>query len=101
MSTGWRKSGLQIGEEVILPDELFITGDKAKQRILWCRFIGETATGMIFRIQFQPGWGTEDPLTSWQVEKFVDFASVYCGQVKIYRSDRTQLHIVRKEGMPV
>lgn len=98
----YNKSGLYKGEDVILPDNLFITGEKAKKRIIFCRFEDETNTGMIFNIQFQPGWGTEDPVEYWSYRIFIDYAAVYCGKIKIYRGDRSQLKISRAvEGIRI
>lgn len=83
-----------MNEDLILPDSFFELPSGVKQRIEYCVYAGETDTGIIIEVQFKPGIGSEDPLSSWRVEYFASFASIYSGQIKIYRRDRT---LVRAE----
>lgn len=94
MSRGWKRTDLVMGEDLVLPDEYFEVPAEARKRIVYCVYAGETDTGIIVEVQFKAGIGSEDPLSSWRVEYFASFASIYSGQIKIYRRDRT---LVRAE----
>lgn len=96
MSKGWKHSDLIMGEDLSLPKEIFETGDNVlkNNRIIYSRYIGETDTGIMVEVQFRPSFASEEPLSAWAVQYFISFASVYCGDVKIYRRDRT---LVRAE----
>lgn len=96
MSRGWKHTDLHIEEDVTLPDELFIDSKKATPRILYSRYIGETDTGIMVEVQYEKGFCSEDPYSSWRVMKFIDFGKIYCGECKIYRSDRTLVKAQRK-----
>ena len=95
----WKPTDLVMGEDVVLPDEFFEVPAVARQRMLYCRYFGETENGIIVEIQYKNGIGSEEPLSSWRVQKFIDFASIYSGQVKIYRSDRTLVYVERAEKL--
>lgn len=94
MKTGWVKSELQIGERVRVPDEIFIVGEKARERLLATEYVGETAAGLIFRSYFRPGWGEKEPRS---YRFFINWATLYCGKVKIYRKDGTTVRARRTD----
>ncbi len=89
MSRCWKHSDLIYGEDLILPDDFFEVPATARERMLYCRYYGETETGIIIEIQYKKGFCSEEPLSSWRVQKFIDFGAIYCGQVKIYRRDKS------------
>lgn len=95
MSRGWEKPDLFIGEQVDLPEEVFISMGNAKKRLLSCRYIGCTDTGMRFEVEFPKSFNCIDEC---RYEIFINFASVYCGDIKIYRKDRTQVIANRRLG---
>lgn len=98
MSKGWKRTDLIMGEDLMLSPDFFETGDNVyrNHRIEYQRYVGETETGIIVEVQFKPGWSSEDPIESWRVQKFINFASIYCGDAKVYRQDRTLVRAERK-----
>lgn len=101
MSRGWKPTGLRIGEDITLPDEFFEIPNVARKRILYSRYVGETETGLIIEIQYEKGFCSEDSLESWRVQKFVDFAAIWCGAVELRRSDYTRVKVERKQPHPL
>lgn len=96
MSRGWKPTDLITGEDLILPDNLFEMPNVARRRMIYCMYYYETETGIVVEIQYQPPYGSIEPIESFRVEKFISFASIYCGDVKIYRADKTQVRVERK-----
>ena len=96
MCRGWEKTDLKIGEEITLPDEFFEDAKIARRRILYSRYVGETETGLIIEIQYEKGFCSEEPMSSWRVQKFVDFAAIWCGAVELRRADHTRVMVTRK-----
>ena len=84
MSKCWQRSGLKVGEEVRLPERICtsIVSRLESSRLLSATYIGETSAGMLFELKFMPAFGTTEP-EMWHYRVIVDFAAVYCGQVKI------------------
>lgn len=99
MSRGWKVTDLVMGEDLILPDEFFVMPKVARQRMIYCIYAGETETGIIVEVQYKPPLFTTDPLESFRVQKFIDFGAIYCGEVKIYRRDRTLVKAERKNPL--
>lgn len=97
MSRIWKHTDLVYGEDLVLPDEFFEVPAVARQRMLYCRYFGETENGIIVEIQYKSGIGSEDPLSGWRVQKFISFGQIYCGEVRIYRRDRTTVYVERAE----
>lgn len=101
MSRGWKRTDLVMGEDLVLPDSFFELPSVAKQRMEYCVYAGETETGIIVEIQYKPAHFSEDPESSWRVQKFVDFGAIYSGQVQIRRRDRSLVTVKRKREMIV
>lgn len=98
MSRGWAHSDLIVGEDVVLPDEFFEVPKVARARMLYCRYIGETDTGIMIEIQYKPSLG--ESLEHFRVVKFIQFAAIWCGDVKVYRlADRTTITAERKNPL--
>lgn len=97
MCRGWKPTGLRIGEDISLPDEFFELPKVARRRILYSRYVGETETGLIIEIQYDKGFCSEDPMSSWRVQKFVAFADIWCGAVTLMRSDHTRVMVERQQ----
>ena len=96
MSRGWKHTDLSIGEEITLPDSMFEMPLEAKRRMIYCRYVGETETGLIIEIQYEKSFGSELPLSSCRVQKFIDFAAIWCGAVVLKRADHTTVRVERK-----
>lgn len=89
-------TNLNINESVTVPDSLFETNYKAKERIIYSKCIGKTHSGILIQIQFMPGWGSEMPIEQWSMRKFITYSSIYCGAIKLYKSDRTPVKVKLK-----
>ena len=57
----WKRSNLQPGDTVKLPESVFITDGK---RLLSSRYIGETVAGLLIELTFLP------PILSEEVNRF-------------------------------
>lgn len=84
----WQHTELHLGEDLTLPEDAFIT-HYPKERIEYCRYAGATDHGIFVEIQFKPSFLSEDPLDSWCIKRFFDFAAIYCGRTKITRHDKS------------
>lgn len=96
MSRGWEHTDLVVGEEIKLPDSMFQNADDARPNIIYSRYVGETETGLIVEVQYKKGLGSTMPLSCFRVQKFVDFASIWCGTVELKRADHTTVRVERK-----
>jgi hypothetical protein len=97
MSRGWKPTDLVMGEDLVLPDEFFEMPRVARNRIEYCVYAGETDTCIIVEIRYKKGFCSED--SGLTVQKFIEFASIWCGDVKIYRQDRTLLKVERENPL--
>ena len=97
MNRGWKHTDLVMNEDLTLPDEFFEMPRVARNRIEYCVYAGETETGIIVEIQYKKGFCSED--SGWTVQKFIEFASIWCGDVKIYRHDRTTVKVERENPL--
>jgi hypothetical protein len=86
------KTDIYLGEEVRLPEKLFVTLNRS--RLISTRCIGRTKTGLLFESYFQPAFGTEEP-DRWKYKQFITYASIYCGDIHIIRRDGTQVKALR------
>jgi len=89
-------TNLNVNESVTVPDSMFETNYKAKERIIYSKCIEKLDEGILIEIQFMPGFGSEDPIEYWRMRKFITYSSLYCGAVKLYKADRTQVNVKLK-----
>lgn len=93
---GWKPTDLSLGESLTLPDTFFEVPKTARERIIYCVYAGETKNGILVEIQYKPTSDSIELITSWRIRRFIDFASIYCGRVKLIRRDKTPLRVERK-----
>ena len=91
----WQRSTLSYGDEVKLPDSIFIGGNS--KRLLSSRYIGETAAGLLIELKFLPPSMCEDP-GAYIFKTFINWPSVYCGALKIYDGAGKEIRAVRTGG---
>ena len=96
----WQKSNLNVGETVKIPIELFIEPTKAEKRLVSTTYIGETDKGLIMDCSFMPGIHTNDK-SKWHYKLFIDWASIWCGHVKVMRTNGEMLKARREKGLPL
>ena len=89
----WEKSDLKVGEEVKLPQELFISDKQA--RILKARYIGETHAGLMIECEFMPSTDSE---YSRSYRTFISWNQIWCGAVTI-KADGCPIRARRKDGV--
>ena len=90
----WKKSGLPIGEQLILPRTQFVDSDK---RLITSVLEGETDHGIFVRNEFIPGIGSEDA-DKWKYKRFISWESIYCGAVQVHiKSTGEMLRALRKD----
>lgn len=90
MSKGWQRSGLKVGEEIRIPTDLFVTGKQALERLVSATYIGEVSAGLLVSCKFKPGLrNTISNEVGYRI--MIPWASIYCGQVKVYRDDSTSI----------
>lgn len=90
----WKHSNLQRGDEVKLPDSVFICNGK---RLISSRYIDETAAGLLIELVFLPPSMCEDP-GAYIFKTFINWPSVYCGALKIYDGAGKEIRAVRIGG---
>lgn len=97
MNKGWLKSGLILGEEIRIPISLFTTSiDTIEERLKSVNYVGETDSGIMLDCRFQPGVATKNP-DSWHYRMMINWATIWCGQLKLYRKDGTMIRARRKQ----
>ena len=100
MSRGWQRNGMTVGEEVRIPATMFITGLSATERLISTKYIGEVDTGIMVECKFKPSCRTNNP-EGYCYRMMIPWASIWCGHVKIYREDDTQIMAKRMPGRPI
>ena len=96
----WQKSNLKVGESVKIPIELFIEPIKAVPRLIVTTYIGETDNGIMVDCSFQPGIHTNDK-SKWHYKVFIDWASIWCGHVRVMRTNGELIKARRAKGLPL
>jgi len=91
MSRCWYKSDLVIGEKLRVPSSLFVEGEKAAQRLRYVEYIGETNTGMWIDCHFEPSLNVPEDKAHYKI--MINWASIYCGHVNIYRENGSAVRI--------
>lgn len=90
----WQRSTLSYGDEVKLPDSIFIGGNS--KRLLSSRYIGETAAGLLIELSFLPSYLSEE-VASYTFKTFLNWPSIYCGALKIRNGQGEEIRAVRRE----
>ena len=98
MSKVWEKSYIEVGTELIVPKSILIEPSKAVERWVATRYIGETEAGILIDLEFKKSLGAHNPC---HYKRFIDWASIWCGQIKISFKDGTMLRAVRKKDNSV
>jgi len=100
MSRGWENSRLTIGEELRIPSALFIEPDKAINRLVSTKYVGESDSGILVECAFKSGTSPNISRIH-QYKIFINWASIWCGQVKVYTESGQPVRAYREQGMPV
>ena len=90
----WLPSDLMKDELLQIPKELFIEPSKAIQNLLYTKYIGETDAGIMVECGFRPSVGQTEPAT---YRMFLNWASIFCGHIKVYRQDGSLLRAKLKQ----
>lgn len=99
MSRGWEKSRLTAGTRLRIPDSLFVEPTKAVERLISVTFVGENNAGIMVDCVFKPNWGnTVSRLNHYRI--MINWASIWCGHIKVYTEDGEMLRAHREVGMP-
>lgn len=94
MKRTWKKSSLKKGESLVVPFDLFVEPEKVKKRLLSVVYVGETQYGILVDCFFEPSVGCKNP-SSCHYRKFINWASIYCGNVKVKRIDGASISAKR------
>lgn len=90
----WQRSTLSYGDEVKLPETVFISHGK---RLLSSRYIGETAAGLLIELKFLPPFLSEEA-ENYHFRIFLNWASIFCGALKVSDAMGTPIKAVRIGG---
>ena len=96
MDDRWLSSDLVIGEELRIPVSLFVSGESAAERLISAKFVGETPSGIMIECNFRPGVLASEP-DKWRYRMMINWATIWCGQRKIYRSNGTTVRANRRK----
>lgn len=91
----WQRSTLSYGDEVKLPDSIFIGGNS--KRLLSSWYIGETAAGLLIELTFLPPILSEEA-ENYHFKIFLNWASIFCGALKVSDSMGAPIRAVRIGG---
>lgn len=91
----WQRSTLSYGDEVKLPDSIFIGGNS--KRLLSSRYIGETVAGLLIELTFLPPFLSEEA-ENYHFKIFLNWASIFCGALKVSDSMGAPIRAVRIGG---
>ena len=95
MSKTWEKSNLEYGEELRIPDSLMIS---TEAKLISAVFVGETDSGVMIDCTFRPSFrATGIP----HYRMMINWASMWCGHVKLFRKNGEQIFARRVKGSPV
>lgn len=89
----WKRSNLQPGDTVKLPESVFITDGK---RLISSRYVSETAAGLLIELSFLPSYLSEE-VVSYTFKTFLNWPSIYCGALKIRDGQGEEIRAIRKE----
>lgn len=98
MSRNWTHSSLRNGEKLKVPKKILIDnilegGNPGK--LLSMTYIGETSTGIITDLRFQPTYESIEP-ENVHYRRFISFADIYCGSIQLFKqSDHSQVKVRR------
>lgn len=98
MSRNWQSSNLRVGEELRISTSLFIGGESVYERIESITYLGESSTGILVDCTFKP---SVKNMKSPHYRLFINWASIWSGQVKIYSGDGSQVIAKRMKGQPI
>ena len=99
MSRNWKRSGLTIGTPLTIPVDLFIEPTKALDRLESVTYVGENSAGIMVDCKFLPAFNTINPEGS-HYRMFLNWASIWCGQLHVLKEDGTMLRAEREDGVP-
>ena len=91
---GWQRSGLTMGEKLIIPSRLFIEPTKAVDRLISTTYVGETDAGLMVECTFIPPVGHTKPS---HYRMMLNWASIYCGAVHVQKEDGSTIYARRVE----
>ena len=89
----WKRSNLQPGDTVKLPESVFITDGK---RLISSRYVSETAAGLLIELSFLSSYLSEE-VASYTFKTFLNWPSIYCGALKIRDGQGEEIRAVRRE----
>lgn len=92
MSRGWQRSNLKAGDEVRISSSLLVAGDIAAEKLVSTTYLGESSTGLLLDCEFAK---------HQHYKMFISWASMWCGNTKIYRADSTLIEAKRLPGRPL
>lgn len=81
----WQKSDLIYGEQVKIPNKLFVSSE-AHKRLISANYVGENDNGIMIDCVFKPAVNTMTPET-FHYRMFINWASISCGDVHVLRMD--------------
>ena len=90
----WKRSNLQPGDTVKLPESVFITDGK---RLISSRYVSETAAGLLIELTFLPPILSEEA-ENYHFKIFLNWASIFCGALKVSDSMGAPIRAVRIGG---
>jgi len=93
MATNWKRSGLYPGQKVKISRDLLVDPNEGGKRFIKAEYVTEAPAGIIIELYFQPGI-TEEP-DKKHYRKFINWASIYCGDVHIQLSDGSEVRAVK------
>lgn len=93
----WKPCYMIKDEPVTIPMDLLIEPEKAKDRFVSAKYLGDFPNGILIELSFRKGFGAK---YANSYRKFVDWQSIYNGNVKIKDSFGIDLRAeaVRYEG---
>lgn len=91
LNLNWKRSNLRRGDRVRVSENMLVTSNG--KRFLRAEYMDETDNGIRLRFFFEPGPCTEDK--KWDYDVFINWVSIYAGDVKLKTLDGTDIRAER------
>lgn len=88
----WKSCYLMKDEEITIPMSLLIEPEKAKERFVSAKYLRDYPHGILVEVRFRKGFGAK---YRNNYKLFINWQSIWCGNVKIKDSFGNELRAER------
>lgn len=88
----WKRCYMLKDEEITVPMSLLIEPEKAKERFVSAKYLGDFPNGILIELSFRKGFGAKYA-NSYRM--FINWQSIWCGNMKIKDSFGNDLRAER------